>query len=236
MENKDSRLIAGLKHTSRTADLICGDFSILPLFYHFGIELGFGDEAVEDTCARYGISADLFISMCKVYTMPGYVPDCSGFGKEDLRVVAEYVHQSHVYYLERALPELDRCLDEVTGYYGEANRKVLKKFYSDYRREVDKHFDYEEKTVLPYVRRLLAGGSDAGYSMADFEDNHTDIEESLEDLKNIIIKYLPSGAPFELRYDLLSDIIRLGRELANHTVIENRILVPIAVKIENDGR
>ena len=232
--NKDMGFLT-IKHSSKMADILDKDVFILPLLYHFGIDLGFGEASVEDVCLKYGIKPELFITMCRVYALKGYVPDCSAFDKDDLGTVSRYIHQSHVYYLNEALPELDRQFAEVLGCYEEVHRKVLSKFYSDYRTEVDKHFEYEEKTVLPYIGKLLAGDTDGDYSIADFEDNHSDIEENLYDLRNIIVKYLPGDAPYRMRYGLLTDIIRFGNELDKHTFIENRILVPIALKIEKNG-
>ena len=220
----------------KLADVLMGNYRLLLVLDRFRLHLGFGEKSVEEVCMTHGIPAPLFLMVCNVYTFGDYLPGEGDLKAIDVRSLLGYLQSSHHYYKEKCLPGIRHKLDALEERTRNRSAQILQRFYSDYQAEVMNHFDYEEKTVLPYVRRLLAGGSDAGYSMADFEDNHTDIEESLEDLKNIIIKYLPSGAPFELRYDLLSDIIRLGRELANHTVIENRILVPIAMKIENDGR
>ena len=163
--NKDMGFLT-IKHSSKMADILDKDVFILPLLYHFGIDLGFGEASVEDVCLKYGIKPELFITMCRVYALKGYVPDCSAFDKDDLGTVSRYIHQSHVYYLNEALPELDRQFAEVLGCYEEVHRKVLSKFYSDYRTEVDKHFEYEEKTVLPYIGKLLAGDTDGDYSIA----------------------------------------------------------------------
>lgn len=225
-----------VKHNSKMADILDRDASVLPLFFHFGIDLGFGEATIEEVCSRYGINPELFLTMCRVYALPGYVPDCSMFGRDDLTTVSKYIHQSHIYYLNEALPGLDRQFAKVMDCYSGNSGKALDRFYSDYRKEVDKHFDYEERTVLPYIRHLLDGNTDGAYSIHVFEDNHSDIEGNLADLRNIIVKYLPSDAPSHMRYGLLADIIRFGDELDRHTFIENRILIPIALRIEKNGK
>lgn len=236
MTNNGDIGFLSINHNSRMADVLCRDFSIIPLFYNFGIGLGFGDATVDEVCRKHSIPSELFLTMCRAYVLPGYMPDCSMFGEDDLKVVAQYIHQSHLYYIEEVLPELDRHLEEVVACYDDTHKKVLSRFYSDYRKEVDKHFDYEERIVIPYLRDLLEGKRDGRYSIADFEDNHSDIEGNLDDLRNIIIKYLPGQASIKTRYGLLSDIVKFGNELDRHTFIENKILVPIALKIEKHGK
>lgn len=57
---------------------------------------------------------------------------------------------------------------------------------------------YEEQTVFPYVESLLSGEKNAAYSIDIFRRQHDQVEAKLRELKNIIIKYYPSGGTNEL--------------------------------------
>lgn len=233
--SKDLKFALGITPSARMADVVDGEFSLLTLLYHFGIELGFGEDSVSEVCSRYGLPPEMFIAVCRLYIAPGYVPDCSGFGRQDLKVAAEYVWRSHKYYTEEALPELDRRLESVLQAYSPIQGKALRRFYDEYRSEVRAHFRYEEEVVLPYVTALCEGRSPEGYRIGTFEDVHEDLEDKIQDLKNIVIKYLPGNAPFRSRYALLEDIFRFADELRRHSCIENSLLIPLAHKIENNG-
>ena len=51
---------------------------------------------------------------------------------------------------------------------------------------------YEEKTLFPYVEELERGSASSTYDIETFSKHHTQIDQKLSELKNIIIKYLPS--------------------------------------------
>jgi len=64
------------------------------------------------------------------------------------------------------------------------------------------------------------------YSITDYEAEHENVEEKLYDLKNIIIKYLPSVAYEKLVNSILHEVFSLENDLKDHARIEDMILVP----------
>ena len=94
------------------------------------------------------------------------------------------------------------------------------------------HYDYEEQTVFPYIEQLIAGRRIEGYDIAQFEKNHSNIDEKLSDLQNIIIKYLPTDSPFERRAEILEEVYNMEDDLVSHALIEDKILVPMVMQLE----
>ena len=72
------------------------------------------------------------------------------------------------------------------------------------------------------------------FRISKFEDNHSNIGEKLNDLKNIIIKYLPEEYSSPLRFEILKDIYDIENDLRKHSLIENKLLVSLVQKIEKD--
>ena len=200
----------------KLADLVESNYELLVVLARMGIPLGFGESSVGEVCRQRGISAELFLMICRIYSSEVPVLPYEQLTSDDLGGVLDYLHTSHLYYLEVTLPHLDAKM-------------------ADYRREVDNNFDYEERTVFPYVQALLEKRRVDGYNILCFEDNHSDIDGKLCDLKNIIIKYLPENCSAKLRYEVLSDIFRFEEDLSRHTVIENQILIPLVEKLEKNG-
>ena len=222
----------------KLADLLESDYRLLSIVSRLRIPLGFGETTVGEMCRRHGLSTELFLLICRIYASDGdFVPAPDHLTVGDLADIMKYLHRSHSYYSETVIPRLGSKIGEMMDACDAIHRKILNTFYSDYCREVANHFEYEEQTVFPYIEALLAGEAPAGhgYSIEKFEENHSDIDAKLSDLKSIIIKYLPDSCPAEVRYEILFDIFRFEEDLTRHTEIENNVLIPLVEKLESNG-
>ena len=222
----------------KLADLLESDYRLLSIVSRLRIPLGFGETTVGEMCRRHGLSTELFLLICRIYASDGdFVPAPDHLTVGDLADIMKYLHRSHSYYSETVIPRLGSKIGEMMDACDAIHRKILNTFYSDYCREVANHFEYEEQTVFPYIEALLAGETPAGhgYSIEKFEENHSDIDAKLSDLKSIIIKYLPDSCPAEVRYEILFDIFRFEEDLTRHTEIENNVLIPLVEKLESNG-
>ena len=74
-----------------------------------------------------------------------------------------------------------------------------------------------------------------GYNRANFEESHTNVSEKFNDLKNIIIKYLPDSYTSEIRATVLREIFRIESDLRKHATVENRLLIPLVAKLEGEN-
>ena len=113
----------------------------------------------------------------------------------------------------------------------EKDGKLLKRFYKEYQNEVKSHFEFEEEIVFPYITNLAQGVKSDSFTIETFEENHSNIEDKLSDLKSIIIKYLPGGV---LQEERISVLFRLSEDLEKHTLIEDKILAPYVELLENE--
>ncbi len=81
---------------------------------------------------------------------------------------------------------------------------------------------------------LLRGEKNATYSIDIFRRHHDQVEARLRELKNIIIKYYPSGGTNELN-GVLFDIFTCEQELASHNAVEDGIFIPAVERLAADG-
>ena len=214
----------------KMSELMESNYHLLGIVWRLGIKGSFSEGSVEDVCKRYEIDPDTFLLLCAVYSGKKVTEEelrrCS---IEDL---LHYIRSSHEYYLNSALVSIDPTMDELLAPTTQAQRKAIGRFFEDYRAELIKHFAYEEDVLIPYVESLLDGKPSRGFSIAEFEDNHTNIEESLSDLKNIVMQSLPAECDGEKRLEVLSTIFHLQEDLGHHTYIEDHILVPLVEMLE----
>ena len=84
------------------------------------------------------------------------------------------------------------------------------------------------------IEALLRGEKSATYSIDVFRRHHDQVEARLRELKNIIIKYYPSGGTNELN-GVLFDIFTCEQELASHNAVEDGIFIPAVERLAADG-
>ncbi len=216
----------------KVADLLASDGNLLSILQRLDIRLGFGEATVADLCTRYGISAELFLIICNIYSFREYQPQVDSLGENDIKSITTYLRASHRYYTSICFPTIHNSIHLLVKELDEVSRKLIDKFYDDYDNEVSNHFRYEEDVVFPYIESLFAKGDMNKYSISQFEHNHSNIGEKLNDLKNIITKYLSEEYSNPLRFELLNDIYSVENDLRKHSLIENKLLIPLVEKLE----
>ena len=229
MKDTKSRLFSS---EARLSDLITAHPSLLSLLTRLGISLGFGDRSIDDVCESSGVDTDFFLLICNVYTFNNYVPSTAAILGTDMTGLVPYLEKSHKYYVDKRLPHIERHLDAIAQKLSERIGIVFISFFKEYKQEVVAHFLHEEKEVFPHIAALMAGKRDTTYSISEFLQTHSDIEGKLDDLLNIIFKYLPPQVDDENVLDVVSDILSLSEDLKKHTFIEEKIMVPLVRHLE----
>ena len=225
-----------LSSSLKMADLVNLNYRLLSVLSRLGMTLGFGETTVEEACRRHGINVSSFLLICNEYTYEGYIPSddllCMGTPQDIVR----YLHQSHIFYVDRELPELEKSLKSLVATCEGKLKYTIDRFFSEYKKELENHFAYEESIVFPYVRSFGTGQVSEVYSIEQFEENHSNIDEKLCDLKNIVMKYLPEQCDPVRRNDVLYHICFLEEDLGKHTLIEDNVLIPMMSRLEGNEK
>ena len=209
--------------------------AVINVLSRMGVSLGFGEADVAQVCEANGLDANTFALICRVYSDDSFSPSESDLEGVEVRDVVRYLRASHAYYLDVAFERLSSEIQSLMAPCGEALRKVVQKFLQDYEDELRKHFQFEENEVLPYVEKLLDEGLSEDVQIEDFEDMQDDVEEKIDDLKNLVMKSLPAECDAALRSQLLFFIYSLQKDLFRHSTIEDCILVPAVRRLEGQA-
>jgi regulator of cell morphogenesis and NO signaling len=164
---------------SRMSEIINEDASLLLTISRFGISLGFGDKTVKEACDANGIHCRTFLAVIN-FIAEGNVVVHETYEHISIESVINYLKNAHHYFLTYKLPSIRAKLMEAveSSDQSEPYKVVFMKFFDEYFQEVRKHMDYEDRTVFPYVMRLLAGSPDKKYKIANFEEHHTDVDSN----------------------------------------------------------
>jgi regulator of cell morphogenesis and NO signaling len=210
--------------------LIRDNYDLLQMLGSFGINLGFGDKTVKETCEDNDVDTYTFLAVVN-YTINGY-GDFEADEQLSVPTLLHYLEASHAYFLDFQLPyirrELQESLDE-----SESLAKLILRFYDEYAHEIRRHMKYEQKTLFPYVQSLIEGHPANDYNVETFSKHHGATDKKLRELKLLIIKYLPQdGLHNNHLTATLHDIYENEVWLRQHAEVEDRIFTPAIKRLE----
>lgn len=226
-------------HT-RLSDIIHRNYLLLPVLNRFGVRLGFGDKSIGEFCNEHGLEIDFILAIINTFNNYDYFPE------EELRsfsatLIVEYLKKSHNEFLKYRLPKIERLLNALIENSRSEDLKIIQTFYNKYKTDLVTHIKDEEENTFPYVLQLqkfqdtrsdVLPANLLKYNIHSFEKEHTNVDEKLFDLKNIIIKYLPPQYNDIDCNEFLFEIFEFERDLTDHARIEDNILVPKVMAME----
>ena len=236
--SKDTKLAEVIHHNSQ----------LIPIISRFKIKFGFGDGTVEQICKKNNINTEFFIEIVNLFNNEDYY-STDKLQFFPLKYTVNYLLRSHQYFNRVKLPLIEKLIHELfwEDASNKKNKDILNKFFVQYRKEVIEHTTNEEKEVYPFILEIekcyLEDKTDdlcisklKHKSVKDYQESHDELNSALLDLKNIIIKYLPPADNSDIIERILTEIFRLEKDMADHTRIENTVLIPVAYKMENELR
>lgn len=210
--------------------LIRDNYDLLQALGSFGINLGFGDKTVRETCEDNDVDTYTFLAVVN-FAMNGY-GEFDNDEQISVPTLLHYLQASHAYFLEFQLPYISRELSESLDENDSLGRLILK-FYDEYAHEIRRHMQYEQKTLFPYVQQLIDGEPANDYNVETFSKHHGAADKKLRELKLLIIKYLPQdGLHNNQLTATLHDIYENEVWLRQHAMVEDHIFVPAIRRLE----
>lgn len=200
--------------------------SLLGVFSRMGFTFGYGDATVADVCKEAETDPETFLLICRVYSQDDYRLSPEELGKADLTVIVRYLSLSHSHYMNVAMKDMAASLGRMIFPCADETQRVIWKFFSDFKEELQKHFSYEEQFVFPKV-----GSPDADVP----DEDHSGVEETLEDLKSLVMNHLPADADQQEAYKVLSAITSLQDDIRKHMFLEETVLEGRPDKTQDDN-
>ncbi len=211
----------------RMRDIIRTNSSMLMTLSRFGISLGFGNATIGQVCAANNIDTTTFLAVANFCS--GRAVDTSETIK--LKSLMDYLKGAHSFFLEFSIPRIRHKLLSVIDRAPSEVGMVVLRFFDDWVDEVRKHMDYENNRVFGYVEHLLEGKSPSDFCIDIFAAHHDSIAMKLEALKDVLIRFVPSGAG-DLLNAVLFDIISCEDDLKQHCALEDKLFVPAVATLE----
>lgn len=224
--------------TDKMAFLLQTNYHLVPVFHRFGFQLGFGNKTVEQLCIENEINTDFFLAIVNTFHNQHYFPEEKLLSFSPLLII-DYLKKTHRYYKNYSLPKIETILHSLlTGVQSKNNElQMIENFYLAYKEKLLKHIDDEEQKVFPNIERLVNSPNNVWELPLNlnFEEEHENVDLELDDLKNLIIKYISPDYDKLVCNELISEIFRFEKDILDHARIEDAILIPQVKQLQSNN-
>jgi len=216
-------------------DVVRSNYDLLPVLHRFGFKLGFRDKSVAELCSEQEINPDFFLAIINTYHNEDYFPEEELLAFSPIEIV-RYLKETHKYYIAYVLPKIEELLFDliIKSKSDSQDLKMIELFYTNYKQELVSHIREEEEMLFPYVIELVEKNEvkAAHPGIHAFEKEHSNVEIKLNDLKNLILKYVNPEYDQHVCNEFLTILFRFEKDILDHARIEDKILVPMVLNYE----
>ncbi len=204
-----------------------------------------GDLSLSEACEQHGLDLELIHSLidksdCEEVdsALTRVDPDAM-----DLTELADYIVQMHHSYLHAELPRLDRMTERVYEVHGDREPRLLdvRRAFMVIHNELSSHMLNEEQIVFPMIRQMEQDMREpASFDLSirtplqqmEMEHNHAD--DAVRIIHEATDGYaIPEWACNTYRA-MLDGLQKLEEDLHVHLHMENHVLFPKAIQLEQD--
>lgn len=215
--------------TDKMVFLIQSNHLLLPVIHRFGLRLGFRNKTVEELCREYNIDTDFFLAIVNTFHNKNYFPEKVLLSFSPLLII-DYLKKTHRYYISYSLPQIEQLMHQLQLSASGQNKemKMIEEFYLKYKKKLLVHIQDEEEKVFPLVEEMVHNPEAAKSKNfnPNFEEEHQHVDFELDDLKNLILKYISPVYDELVCNKLLDEIYRFEKDIHDHSRIEDAILIP----------
>lgn len=162
------------------------------------------------------------------------------FDKWDLGFLADYICNVHHRYIREQGPVIEQLADKVAQRHGAEHHELMKlaEGMHAFMADLYSHLEKEEQVLFPIIKKLEKGEGElpqrAKEAVGYMEREHEDAGEEMRHFRQLTADYkLPANACNSYTY-LYEKIKEFENDLFQHIHLENNILFPKAVKLEQE--
>lgn len=229
-------------------EIVNGDYRTADVLLKYNIDFCCGGRwPLQVACEARGVSTEMVMQDLETATRRILLPPTLNFHDWPIDFLADYLVHVHHAYMKQALPSLhDHLTKFVAGHrikYPELDE--LQVHFLKLYKQMPEHLKQEEEVLFPYIKRLnRAHNGKEPYAAllvrtlrkpiaARMEEEHHQTESLLQNFRRLTNNYTtPEDACVSHRVSFLK-LQELDQDLVQHMRLENEILLPRAIAIEN---
>lgn len=233
--------------SQRIGELVDQDKIRAHVLFYFGIKFyEYSEQTLEQVCQEKGLSVDIVV---RELESPN-----ENFQESDLPLISypidliiEYLKHTHHLFIKHKLPYIGRLVESFKANHTEYDliEKDLKALFPLFLEDFIHHIYEEEDTLFKYIRILERAGRGhfnpselyqlmEKHSLQRCALEHEAHDEEMRGIRKITKDYhLTQDAPLHVKV-IYNELIQFEKSLKLHAQVENEILFPKAMALENE--
>lgn len=157
--------------------------------------------------------------------------------------LCNYLISNHHNYAQRLLPVIEHHIQQTQLQLHQAYPQLhlLANIFTTFKEDFLKHIAYENNKVFPYIKKLedLSIGFNnkfwlvlKDFSMEDFIQKHHHDDDEMHNIRKLLKNYKVDENDSIAYKVLMNELLAFENDLKEHSLIEEEILVPMALRME----
>ncbi|HMT53938.1 MAG TPA: iron-sulfur cluster repair di-iron protein [Saprospiraceae bacterium] len=227
--------------------LVAHDYRTASVFKKYGIDFCCqGNRTINDACTKKNIDENSVLSDLNTVVQTPAVKTAD-YQNWSLNVLADYIEKNHHEYVREKSNDLIPYLEKICKVHGERHPELfeIKSEFNESINELNMHMHKEEKILFPYVRTIAATQKDNSKpNLPQFGTVKNPIEMMMREheiegdrfrkIESLSSQYTPPAdacTTYRVTFAMLKEF---EQDLHLHIHLENNILFPNAIKLENE--
>ncbi|MBI3402994.1 MAG: iron-sulfur cluster repair di-iron protein [Acidobacteria bacterium] len=228
-------------------DIVAADFRTGAVFERFGIDFCCGGRrSLPDACRE--ASADPAEVVRALDALPPRATSDDDVTRWPVDRLIDHILTRHHAYVRSALPSIARHLAKLHEVHGARHPELARiaTVFEQVSGELEQHMFKEEQILFPYVRDLGRHPDQAcGVRISPFgtvenpirmmEREHREAADELRLIRELTSGYMPPADGCTTYSVCMAELAEFERDLHCHVHLENNVLFPKAVELENQA-
>lgn len=224
-------------------EIVTSDFRTAAVFEQFGIDFCCGgSRSLTEACRT--AAADPAAVTRALEALP---PPASGeddVAQWPVERLIDHIIDTHHGYVWSALPAITRYLAKLNDVHGARHPELAQvgACFDGLRTDFEQHMRKEEQVLFPYVRDMATRGETCGRVLSPFgtvenpirmmEREHGEAAEAVATIRKLTNGYKAPEDGCTTYAVCMNELDRFERDLHRHVHLENNVLFPKAVELE----
>ena len=219
------------------------------VFEKFGIDYCCGGaKPLEEACMKNGANVDAVLKAIEELEIKAGADDLHDWAATSMEALVNHILSKHHEYVRNEIPRLQKILEKVEAVHGKNHPNVVtvNRLFGELAQELASHMLKEEDVLFPYVikmeRAVLAGSSAPPAFFGSVRNPTAAMVQEHEAAGELLGEIRKSCDDFKVPPDVCTTframyqgLEEFERDLHQHIHLENNILFPRALRMEQEN-